>query len=142
MLRWTGNGFSASFHERNSRITSKRSHLRMKHVRTAHTKSRTPNRLVTSLFFRGASSDWKSVSGILYQMTITCQRGSARQCCKSHMPFKGKSSFLTPASSKTIRQKEMKIGITACTIVQCSVMDDSAFLWEHAILDPRPAVTP
>jgi 2,4-dienoyl-CoA reductase-like NADH-dependent reductase (Old Yellow Enzyme family) len=27
---------------------------------------------------------------------ITCQRGSARQCSKSHMHFKGKSSFLTP----------------------------------------------
>jgi hypothetical protein len=27
---------------------------------------------------------------------ITCQRGRARQCSKSHMHFKGKSSFLTP----------------------------------------------
>jgi hypothetical protein len=26
--------------------------------------------------------------------------------------------------------------ITACTVVQCSVMDDSAFLWEHAIFGP------
>jgi hypothetical protein len=26
--------------------------------------------------------------------------------------------------------------ITACTVVQCSIMDDSAFLWEHAILGP------
>jgi hypothetical protein len=26
--------------------------------------------------------------------------------------------------------------------VQCSVMDDSAFLWEHAILDPRHTLTP
>jgi hypothetical protein len=42
---------------------------------------------------------------------ITCQRGSARQCCKSHLPFKGKSSFLTPASPKTIQQKEIKIGM-------------------------------
>jgi hypothetical protein len=28
------------------------------------------------------------------------------------------------------------------TVVQCSIMDDSAFLWEHAIFGPRPAVTP
>jgi hypothetical protein len=26
--------------------------------------------------------------------------------------------------------------ITACTVVQCSVMDDSSFLWEHAIFGP------
>jgi hypothetical protein len=32
--------------------------------------------------------------------------------------------------------------ITACTAVQCSVMDDSAFLWEHAIFGPRHTVTP
>jgi hypothetical protein len=29
-------------------------------------------------------------------IAITCQRGSARQCSKSHMHFKGKSSFLAP----------------------------------------------
>jgi hypothetical protein len=32
--------------------------------------------------------------------------------------------------------------ITACMVVQCSVMDDSAFLWEHAIFGPRHTVTP
>ena len=42
---------------------------------------------------------------------ITCQRGSARQCCKSHMHFKGKTSFLTPASPKTTHQNEVKIGM-------------------------------
>jgi hypothetical protein len=26
--------------------------------------------------------------------------------------------------------------ITACTVVQCSIMEDSAFLWEHAIFGP------
>jgi hypothetical protein len=32
--------------------------------------------------------------------------------------------------------------ITACTVVQCSVMDDSAFLWEHAIFGPPPQRNP
>jgi hypothetical protein len=31
---------------------------------------------------------------------ITCQRGSARQCCKSHMHFKGKTPFLTARQPK------------------------------------------
>jgi hypothetical protein len=33
-------------------------------------------------------------------------------------------------------------GITACTAVQCSVMDDSAFLSEHAIFGPPPHRNP
>jgi hypothetical protein len=28
--------------------------------------------------------------------SITCQRVSAKHCCKSHMHFKGKTSFLNP----------------------------------------------
>jgi hypothetical protein len=32
--------------------------------------------------------------------------------------------------------------ITACTLVQCSVMDDSAFLWEHATFAPSPHRNP
>jgi hypothetical protein len=48
---------------------------------------------------------------LIIYLFITCQRENARQCCKSHMPFKGKSSFLTPASPKTIHQKEIKIGM-------------------------------
>jgi hypothetical protein len=32
--------------------------------------------------------------------------------------------------------------LTACTVVQCSVMDDSAFLWEHAIFGPPPHRNP
>jgi hypothetical protein len=32
--------------------------------------------------------------------------------------------------------------ITACTVVQCSIMDDSAFLWEHAIFGPPPHRNP
>jgi hypothetical protein len=32
--------------------------------------------------------------------------------------------------------------ITACTVVQCSTMDDSAFLWEHAIFGPPPRRNP
>jgi hypothetical protein len=47
---------------------------------------------------------------VVAKTDITCQRGSARQCCKSHMPFKGKSSFLTPAIPKTIHEKKIKIG--------------------------------
>jgi hypothetical protein len=27
---------------------------------------------------------------------------------------------------------------SACTVLQCSVMDDSPFLWEHAIFVPPP----
>jgi hypothetical protein len=34
--------------------------------------------------------------------------------------------------------------ITACTVVlgECSIMDDSAFLWEHAIFGPPPRRNP
>jgi hypothetical protein len=32
--------------------------------------------------------------------------------------------------------------ITACTVVQCSIMDDSAFLWEHATFGPPPRRNP
>jgi hypothetical protein len=32
--------------------------------------------------------------------------------------------------------------ITACTTVQCSVMDDSAFLWEQAIFSLPPHRNP
>jgi hypothetical protein len=32
--------------------------------------------------------------------------------------------------------------ITACTVVQCSIMDDSAFLWEHAIFGLPPRRNP
>jgi hypothetical protein len=42
--------------------------------------------------------------------SLTCQRGSARQCSKSHMHFKGKSSFLTPSSPQINHQIDMKIG--------------------------------
>jgi hypothetical protein len=71
---------------------------------------------------------------------ITCQRGSARQCCKSHMPFKGKSSFLTPASPKTIHQKEIKIGtvdyvhgFNECAKFQLAVFRGSALAYTRNI---------
>jgi hypothetical protein len=54
---------------------------------------------------------FNNVAYMIVTGLITCQRGSARQCCKSHSPFKGKSSFLTPANPKTIHQKETKIGM-------------------------------
>jgi hypothetical protein len=31
---------------------------------------------------------------------------------------------------------------TACMVVPCSIMDDSAFLWEHAIFGPPPRRNP
>jgi hypothetical protein len=65
MLPSTGNGFPPFFNERKSRITSKRSRLRKKHVQTANIKSRSPNRLVTSLLFCDASIDRKWISGIV-----------------------------------------------------------------------------
>jgi hypothetical protein len=44
--------------------------------------------------------------------------------------------------SNKIQVVKISTSITACTVVLCSVMDDSAFLWEHAIFGPRPTVTP
>jgi hypothetical protein len=32
--------------------------------------------------------------------------------------------------------------ITACTVEQCSIVDDSAFLWEQAIFGPSPHRNP
>jgi hypothetical protein len=51
-----------------------------------------------------------TVNSIFIEVNITCQRGSARQCSKSHMHFKGKSSFLTPSSPQINHQIDMKIG--------------------------------
>jgi hypothetical protein len=68
-----------------------------------------------------------------FGLLITCQRGSARQCRKNHIPFKDKSSFLTPASPKTIDQKEIKIGMVhyvrefyKCTKFQLVIFRGSA----------------
>jgi hypothetical protein len=36
----------------------------------------------------------------------------------------------------TVAVQLLRKVITACTVVQCSVMDDFAFLWEHAIFGP------
>jgi hypothetical protein len=56
------------------------------------------------------NDDVNCVTNASAEGDITCQRGRARQCSKSHMHFKGKSSFLTPSSPQINHQIDMKIG--------------------------------
>jgi hypothetical protein len=53
------------------------------------------------------------------------------------------TNFASTSHIKTDPEKTYRFYlITACTVVQCSVMDDSAFLWEHAIFGPPPHRNP
>jgi hypothetical protein len=70
VLPSTGSGIPPWFNERKSLITSKRPHLLRKPVRTANTKSRSPNRLVTSLLFCDAPIDRKWNSTMIQRTKI------------------------------------------------------------------------
>jgi hypothetical protein len=74
-----------------------------------------------------------------------CTRSSAIECrtILNILP-----NYIIYARKNTTNLTVLGIGlvadirITACTVVQCSVMDDSALQWEHAIFGPPPHRNP
>jgi hypothetical protein len=51
-------------------------------------------------------------------------------------------SIEEPNCDWTLAVKRQSVLIPACTVVQCSIMDDSAFLWKRAIFGPPPHRNP
>jgi hypothetical protein len=74
----------------------------------------------------GSVACWKTCYDHAYYANLVAQVGGDIDACSSNF-------LLLQSLQRTI---------TACTVVQCSIMDDSAFLWEHAIFGPPPRRNP